>query len=451
MMTVSPIILLVEDDGPLRQSLAQWLSLNELTVLQAFNGGDALRIMAEKPVDVVLSDVRMRGMDGLELLAAIRRQWPDVPVVLLSGHGDVPMAVSAIQAGAFNFLTKPYVPEQLIGTLNNAIQQFRLWRRVQVLERQDDAEALLQSTIIGEDASIVALRRLVTDLSKYPLDILILGETGTGKEVVARALHDCDSRRDGAFVAINCAAVPADILESELFGHDAGAFTGAAASRVGKFEFAHKGTIFLDEIESMPLAAQAKLLRVLQERQLTRLGSNKVITIDVKVISATKFDLAERAQQGLFRDDLYYRLMGAEISIPPLRERGNDAALLFKRFAEAMAERMRRPVPQLSVADTSAVLSHAWPGNVRQLKLLAERFALGLPWIAANTPAGSGNIPSPARPLGEQLAEFERSLIEDALSRCGGATREAAELLQIPHRTLNEKISRLGLRRPKDT
>ncbi|MEJ6846624.1 sigma-54 dependent transcriptional regulator [Sinorhizobium fredii] len=448
MTAPSPTVLLVEDDAPLRQSLAQWLTLNGFEVLQATNGNAALGMMAGKALDVVLSDVRMGGMDGLELLSAIRKKWPDLPVVLLSGHGDVPMAVSAIQAGAFNFLTKPYVPEQLIGTLNNAVQQFRLKRRVRMLERHDDVERFLNATIIGEDGSIAALRRLVADLSRYPLDVLILGETGTGKEVVARALHEASDRKAATFVAINCAAVPADIFESELFGHDAGAFTGASAPRVGKFEFAHKGTIFLDEIESMPLAAQAKLLRVLQERQVTRRGSNKVTAIDVRVVSATKFDLAELAREGKFREDLYYRLMGAEIAIPPLRERGNDAVLLFERFAAAMAHRMGRPTPQLSQADAAAILNHAWPGNVRQLKLLAERFALGLPWIAAGSTRPAGNPPAPAQPLGERLADFERSLIEDALARCRGATREAAELLQIPHRTLNEKISRLGLRRP---
>lgn len=448
MTAASPTVLLVEDDAPLRQSLAQWLTLNGFEVLQATNGDAALGMMAGKALDVVLSDVRMAGMDGLELLSAIRKTWPDLPVVLLSGHGDVPMAVSAIQAGAFNFLTKPYVPEQLIGTLNNAVQQFRLKRRVQMLERHDDVERFLSSAIVGEDGSIAALRRLVSDLSRYPLDVLILGETGTGKEVVARALHETSDRKTAAFVAINCAAVPADIFESELFGHEAGAFTGASAPRVGKFEFAHKGTIFLDEIESMPLAAQAKLLRVLQERQVTRLGSNKVVGIDVRVVSATKFDLAELAREGKFREDLYYRLMGAEIAIPPLRERGNDAVLLFERFAAAMADRMRRPTPRLSQADAAAILNHAWPGNVRQLKLLAERFALGLPWIATGSTTTAGNVPTSAQPLGERLAEFERSLIEDALARCRGATREAAELLQIPHRTLNEKINRLGLRRP---
>ena len=447
-MTAPPptTVLLVEDDAPLRRSLAQWLALNGFEVLQATNGNAALGMMTGKALDVVLSDVRMGGMDGLELLSVIRTKWPDLPVVLLSGHGDVPMAVSAIQAGAFNFLTKPYVPEQLIGTLNNAVQQFRLKRRVQMLERHDDIERFLNSTIVGEDSSIAALRRLVADLSRYPLDVLILGETGTGKEVVARALHDASDRKTAAFVAINCAAVPADIVESELFGHEAGAFTGASAPRMGKFEFANKGTIFLDEIESMPLAAQAKLLRVLQERQGTRLGSNKVIAIDVRVVSATKFDLADLAREGKFREDLYYRLMGAEIAIPPLRERGNDAVLLFERFAAAMADRMGRPTPQLSNADAAVVLNHGWPGNVRQLKLLAERFALGLPWIAAVTPS-AGNLDSPPQPLGERLADFERSVIEEALARSRGATREAAELLQIPHRTLNEKISRLGLRR----
>lgn len=448
MTTLSPVILLVEDDPSLRQSLAQWLSLNDFTVVQASNGAEGLTIMAGTVVDAVLSDVRMHGMDGIELLKATRQQWPDISVLLLSGHGDVPMAVSAIQAGAFDFLMKPYVPEQLIGTLKNAAHQTRLKRLLKRLEQDGDTEARLEATILGQDTSIVALRRLIWDLSHYPLDVLILGETGTGKEVVARALHDCSCRKGNPFVAINCAAVPAEMFESELFGHDVGAFTGASASRIGKFEFAHRGTIFLDEIESMPLDAQAKLLRVLQERQLTRLGSNKTITIDVKVVSATKFDLAELARLGKFRDDLYYRLMGAEIVVPPLRARGNDAVLLFQHFATRMAERMERPAPRLSIADTSSILTHAWPGNVRQLKLLAERFALGLPWIAKIPDQAIGEVPSHAQSLGERLAEFEREVIEESLLRCQGATREAAALLQVPLRTLNEKINRLGMRRP---
>ncbi|MQB41066.1 sigma-54 dependent transcriptional regulator [Rhizobium sp. ICMP 5592] len=443
-----PGVLLIEDDAALRRSLAQWLSLNDLSVIEAADGNEALKVLRSDTVDVVISDVRMPGMSGLELLAVIRKTWPELPVIILSGHGDVPMAVAAIQAGAFNFLTKPYVPEQLIGTLQNALEQTRLRQRVVSLEQNNAIQARLDRQLLGSDQATTRLKSTIEQLAPYHVDVLIKGETGSGKEVVARLLHECSPRQAGPFVAINCAALPLDIVESELFGHETGAFTGASGIRVGKFEFAKGGTIFLDEIESMPLSIQAKLLRVLQERTVTRLGSNRDIPIDIRILSATKEDLRDLATRGLFREDLYYRLAAADVAIPPLRDRGHDALLLFDHFMMSMAERLERKVSPLTDEETRFLLAYAWPGNVRELKHLAERRALGLDWRPDTDQQDDLTIESSS--LADLVDQFELEVIERALDGAGGKASLAAERLQLPHRTLNEKLKRLSMKNRSD-
>ncbi|NTI89553.1 sigma-54-dependent Fis family transcriptional regulator [Agrobacterium rhizogenes] len=443
-----PGVLLIEDDAALRRSLAQWLSLNELSVTEAADGNEALKVLRSDTIDVVISDVRMPGISGLELLAVIRKTWPELPVIILSGHGDVPMAVAAIQAGAFNFLTKPYVPEQLIGTLQNALEQTRLRRRVVSLEQSNAIQARLERQLLGADQATTRLKSTIEQLAPYHVDVLIKGETGSGKEVVARLLHECSPRQAGPFVAINCAALPLDIVESELFGHETGAFTGASGIRIGKFEFAKGGTIFLDEIESMPLSIQAKLLRALQERTVTRLGSNRDIPIDIRILSATKEDLRDLASRGLFREDLYYRLAAADIAIPPLRDRGHDALLLFEHFMLSMAERLERKALSLTDEETRFLLAYAWPGNVRELKHLAERRALGLDWRPDTDQQDDLTVENSS--LADLVDQFELNLIEQALRNADGRTSLAAEWLQLPHRTLNEKLKRLSTKNRSD-
>lgn len=440
----SPLILLVEDDHTLRQSMAQWLELNYFRVTQATNAKEALKLLSVELPDVVLSDVRMRGMSGLELLDALKASHPALPVIILSGHGDVPMAVAAMQGGAFTFLTKPYLPDQLVGTLRNAVETSSLRRKVAAYQKSSEIEALIDRHLIGEDQATVRLKSGIARLAGLPVDVLIHGETGTGKEVVARLLHDGSARRDKPFVALNCAALPADIIESELFGHETGAFTGATGTRLGKFEYADGGTVFLDEVESMPLAAQAKLLRVLQERTITRLGSNKDIRIDIRIVSATKESLKALVEKGSFRADLHYRLMGAEIAIPPLRQRGHDAILLFSHFLAAMATRMGTPNRPLTAQDMETILSYPWPGNIRELKLLAERRALDLDWTP---PAASGGeIESTfSGSLAEQMDQFELRVLKNALVEAGNSA-DAARLLSLPLRTFNEKMQRLSRR-----
>src|SRR5690606_24775550 len=272
-----------------------------------------------------------------------------------------------------------YVPDQLVASLRRAASQAALKREVADLRRRlDGGENELAARLIGSSPVMEDLRRTVRDLAPIPTDVIILGETGTGKEVVARCLHDFSPRASGPFVAVNCAAIPAELIESELFGHEAGAFTGASGQRVGKFEFANGGTLLLDEIESMPLLAQAKVLRVIQERVVERVGSNKQIPLDLQIVAASKVDLAAESEAGRFRADLYYRLNLATIQLAPLRDRGEDSVLLFHHFLGLAAQRFNKPAPQLHPADINALLVHTWPGNVRELKAAADRFALGL-------------------------------------------------------------------------
>jgi two-component system C4-dicarboxylate transport response regulator DctD len=290
---------------------------------------------------------------------------------------------------------------------------------------------------------------VVRELASIPTDVIILGETGTGKEVVARCLHDFSPRAKGPFVAINCAAIPAELIESELFGHEAGAFTSARDKRIGKFEFANGGTLLLDEIESMPLLAQAKVLRVIQERMVERVGSNRQIPLDVRIVAASKVDLAAESEAGRFRADLYYRLNMATIHLAPLRDRGDDIVLLFQHFLGQSAARFNKPLPTLHPADINALMIHPWPGNVRELKAAADRFALGLDTTGRSLDAilGPRTRPLSTASLADRVAAYERHVIEAELARNGDSIAAAVESLQVPRRTLSEKMARLGVKR----
>ncbi|HYQ39733.1 MAG TPA: sigma-54 dependent transcriptional regulator [Pseudomonas sp.] len=436
-------VLLIDDDPHLRQALAQTLDLAGLKVEVR---GDARGVAAALPADwpgVVVSDIRMPGLDGLQLLAQLHGRDAELPVLLITGHGDVPLAVQAMRAGAWDFLEKPFPSDTLLDSVRRALAMRRL-----VLENRQLRQALsgrdaLEGRLIGLSPEIVRLRQQVAALARTSADVLILGETGSGKEVVARALHDLSSRRDGPFVAINAGALAESVVESELFGHEAGAFTGASKRRIGKFEYANGGTLFLDEIESMSLEVQVKLLRLLQERAVERLGSNQLIPLDIRVVAATKEDLRQAADQGRFRADLYYRLNVAPLRIPPLRERGNDVLLLFRHFGEAAASRHGLPLREPDVGERAALLSHGWPGNVRELQNAAERFALGLDLgldhgaVTAEPPA-EGN-------LAARVEAFERSLIAAELARGHASLRSLAEALGVPRKTLHDKLRKHGL------
>ena len=446
-----PRVLVVDDEAVVRDAIAQWLTLTGFEVAVAGDAEAALAALGRATPDVVLSDVKMPRLSGLELMRAIHRRDRDVSVVLLTAHGDVDMAVAAMRDGAFDFLQKPYEPEHLAAVLRRAAEQSALRREVGRLRARVGGDAALASRLIGLSEPMRRLREAVAELAAIDADAILTGETGTGKEVVARCLHDFSPRASGPYVAVNCAAIPAEIFESELFGHEAGAFTGARGQRIGKFEHANGGTILLDEIESMPVALQAKVLRVLQERTLERLGSNREIGLDIRVLAASKADLEEESRAGRFRADLYYRLNTAEISLPPLRARDNDVLLLFEHFAAATVARTGRPLRALAAADVDALLAHDWPGNVRQLKTVAERHALGLTasgrTVAEMLDRGGQPGPAAGATLAERVAAFEKRLIEAALREHGGSIAAVTDALDVPRRTLNEKMARYGISR----
>ena len=440
-------IILIDDDPHLRQALYQTLDLAGLKVLPlAQASGLGERIGRDWP-GVVVSDIRMPGMDGLELLAQLHAQDPELPVLLITGHGDVPLAVQAMRSGAYDFLEKPFASDALLDSVRRALAL-----RALVLDNRSLRLALsdrqqLSTRLVGHSPAMLRLREQIGALAATKADVLILGETGSGKEVVARALHDLSSRRNGPFVAINAGALAESVVESELFGHEPGAFTGAQKRRIGKFEFANGGTLFLDEIESMSLDVQVKLLRMLQERVVERVGGNQLIPLDIRVIAATKEDLRQAADQGRFRPDLYYRLNVAPLRIAPLRERGEDALMLFQHFADESSSRHGLTPNVLQPAQRALLLRHNWPGNVRELQNVAERFALGLELAldddsADGSPSSAGEV---SGGLSEQVEHFEKSLIAAELERSHSSMRSLAEALGVPRKTLHDKLRKHGL------
>ncbi|HKS14519.1 MAG TPA: sigma-54 dependent transcriptional regulator [Pseudomonas sp.] len=432
-------VIVVDDEASIRTAVEQWLSLSGFSVQLFSRAEECLAQLPAHFPGIIISDVRMPGMDGLQLLERLQASDADLPVILLTGHGDVPMAVEAMRNGAYDFLEKPFSPQSLLGSLRRALEKRQLVLENRRLHEQADFKARLEGTLLGMSQGLVQLRRQVLELAGLPVNVLIRGETGSGKERVARCLHDYGPRAGKPFVALNCAAIPEALFEAELFGHESGAFTGAQGKRIGKLEYANGGTVFLDEIESMPLAQQAKLLRVIQEHKLERLGANQSIAVDLRIVAATKPDLLEEARAGRFREDLAYRLNVAELRLAPLRERREDIPLLFEHFARDAAERLGRTAPPLGGAQLARLLGHDWPGNVRELANAAERHALGLDSPGVDDVAGQS--------LAEQMEAFEAQCLRAALRQHKGEIKAVMETLQVPRRTLNEKMQRHGLMR----
>jgi two-component system C4-dicarboxylate transport response regulator DctD len=430
----TPRIFLVEDDAIVRRGSEQALVLAQMQVRAFGDAEAALRALATDRPWAVVSDIKLPGQSGLELLREIRQRDRELPVILVTGHGDVAMAVDAMREGAYDFIEKPFPSERLVDTVRRAVE-----RRSLLVENRKLREQLPEGgamPILGQSGAMQELRRQIAALAPANVDVLIRGETGAGKEVVARTLHAL-SGRHGPFVALNCGALPENIVESELFGHEAGAFTGATRRRIGRIEYAHGGTLFLDEIESMPLAAQVKLLRVLQERQVERLGSNTPVPAECRVVAAAKDDLKKLSDEGRFRADLYYRLNVVSLQIPPLRARPDDVPLLMAHFMHEAAQRFGRAAPDWSSHDMLRWQQYAWPGNVRELRNVAERMALGV---------GDGLTEAPelqALSLPQRLDALESSLIRDAMALAAGNVAKAAELLQIPRKTLYDKLGKL--------
>ncbi len=433
---MSQPVLLIDDEPSIRLAITQTLGLAGIGVTTFATMEESLSYVHVDFRGVVITDVRLPGRSGLELLGTIMQVDRELPVVLLTGHGDVGMAVDAMRAGAYDFLEKPYRAEDLVAVVQRGLEKRRLVVENRRLRRAIASTAPVPP-LLGEDPATVQLRHFIASIGASGADVLLVGETGTGKEVVARHLHAADGR-SGPFVAINCAAVPETLFESEMFGHEAGAFSGAIKRRIGKFELARGGSVFLDEVESLPLTMQAKLLRVLQERTMERIGGNESIVLDCRVIAASKVDLLDESRAQRFREDLYYRIATVTARIPSLRERSSDIPLLFARFVQDACIRYGRRIPDWTAAQMASWQAQPWRGNVRELKAFAERHVLGIGEVLPTVAGDALSLP-------RQVDIFERRLIRESLGRCGGNVALASERLGIPRKTLYDKIKRHGI------
>ena len=431
--------ILIEDEAALRLATSQTLELGGFSVQACASAEEAQALLRADYPGVIVTDVRLPGRSGLELLAQAAAMDAELPVIVVTGHGDVEMAVAAMRSGAYDFIEKPFAAERLLDAVKRAQERRRL-----VLENRQLRTARAQHPdvpdLVGRSAAIEQLKVLIRNIAPAGVDVLINGQTGTGKEVAARLLHAASGRK-GNFVAINCGALPESVFESEIFGHEAGAFTGAQKRRIGKLEYAQGGTVFLDEIESMPMALQVKLLRVLQERRVERLGANETVALDCAVVAATKLDLLQLSAQGQFREDLYYRLSVVSIALPRLRDRRDDIPLLLAHFAADAAARYHRPLPAWSAQQMAQWQAADWPGNVRELRNFAERLVLGIaaaPVVPLSAPAAEGGALS----LPQQVDHHERELIVQALSAVDGNVALAADNLMVPRKTLYDKLKK---------
>ena len=487
-------ILVADDEINIRRVLEAILKRDGYDVVTAANGEEALASMSRE-VHTVITDLKMPGLDGMGLLKRMSVDYPDIPVVMITAHGSVESAVEAVKLGAFDYVEKPFDQEQLRQIVAKALSTHLLARRD---ARPEDSAARGRFRLVGESAAIRQLYQVVEKVADTPSTVLITGESGTGKELVARALHENSSRRGGPFIKINCAAIPKTLMESELFGYEKGAFTGAVGSKPGRFELAHGGSLFLDEIGEIPVEMQVKLLRVLQESEFERVGGIKTIKVDVRLITATNRDLAAEIVTGGFREDLYYRLNVVPIHLPPLRERREDIPLLVDHFIARFNERLKKQISGVEPEAILRLVSHHWPGNIRELENVIERTILfcegtsihvtdlpgelggasrqSLPVLAPPpeerppaASASSGSLPAQSSsatlpqasttlpPVGEEVGSLkeavraetervERELIQRALDETGGNVTQAARKLQISRKSLQTKMKELGLR-----
>ncbi|WP_375756628.1 sigma-54-dependent transcriptional regulator [Corallococcus exercitus] len=456
--TLKGHVLVVDDDPALLKVLGALLTQAGLTPHPASSAKDALALLARRPIDVVLSDVRMPGMSGMELLAEVGRGWPDVPVLLMTAHGTVPLAVEAMKAGAADFVLKPFDREELLFTLKKALLQAS-----HPPEPARGEGKALDSLLMGSSRAMTEVKALLVKAAQGTATVLLRGESGTGKELAARALHEGSPRRAGPFVKLHCAALPDTLLESELFGYEKGAFTGAATRKPGRVELAHGGTLFLDEIGDVSPAVQVKLLRVLQEREFERLGGTQTVKVDVRFVAATHQSLEDGVRRGTFREDLFYRLNVVPLWLPTLRERPEDIALLARHFLDVHAKTNGRPPFTLSEDGLRALQAQPWPGNVRQLQNFLERLVvlsdgpvlsgadvarelsrqpgLAPPPVAAPLPPS----PSDSVTLESRRKDVEKAALVDALKRAGDNRTLAARLLGVSRRTLYNKLEEHGL------
>ncbi|MBA2564946.1 MAG: sigma-54-dependent Fis family transcriptional regulator [Gemmatimonadetes bacterium] len=445
-------VLVVDDEAGIRETLKQLLEYEGFRVRTAANADEALARFLEDPPDVVLLDVKMPRMDGMEALARLRVLDPDAMVVMVSGHANVASAVDAVKRGAYDFLEKPPDRDRVLTTVGNALRARRLVHENRQLKSRSRSES-----IVGSSAALKEVLERVGKVAPTRASVLLTGESGTGKEVLARAIHRMSERRRGPFVEVNCAAIPQELIESELFGHERGSFTGAHAQRKGKFELAHGGTLFLDEIGDMSASAQAKVLRALQEGVIERVGGNDLITVDVRVLAATNKNLEEEIGAGAFREDLYYRLNVVPLHVPSLRDRVEDIPLLAAHFLALYAQENNQPVKSLSPEGLALLERRAWPGNVRELKNAVERLAIlsegqtiTLAEVLEIEPArgASGGAGTPSGSTFQEYKEAaERTFILRKLEENDWNVSETARKLDMPRSNLYKKIEKYGLRR----
>lgn len=443
--SLKPVIL-VDDEKHIRTASSQTLELAGYDVLALDHADKVLAEINPFWPGVVVTDINMPGTDGLQLMKQVLAVDADIPVILITGHGDISMAVNAMRDGAYDFIEKPFPADLLTDVVRRAMEKRALTLEIRNLRQELQVQSAPGPRIIGKTQAVMRMRQLLNQVADTPADILIMGETGTGKDLVARYIHETSRRKDHNFVAINCGGVPENLIESELFGHEKGAFTDAKARRIGKLEHAHGGTLFLDEIESMPMSLQIKLLRVLEERSIERLGANDAIRLDLRIIAASKADLKELSAEGRFREDLYYRLNVVRVDIPSLRERRDDVPLLFQHFALIASAQYQREVPALSPERVHSLMSYDWPGNVRELRNVAERYVLlgeactfDFDQLIPQFDAVTGDT------LPEKVERFEKMLIEEELARHQGRIKDTLESLGLPRKTLYDKMRKYNL------
>jgi two-component system response regulator AtoC len=449
-------VLVADDELNMRRVLEAMLRREGYEVITAANGQEALGGM-NAGVHTVITDLKMPVLDGMALLKRLSVDYPDVPVVMITAHGSVENAVEAVKLGAFDYLEKPFEQEQIRQVVAKAINTYALARRD---ARPEEPSSRGRFRLVGQSPGIRQIYAVVEKVAHTPSTVLITGESGTGKELIARALHENSSRHGGPFIKINCAAIPKTLMESELFGYEKGAFTGAVGAKPGRFELAHGGTLFLDEIGEIPVEMQVKLLRVLQESEFERVGGIKTIKVDVRLVTATNRDLLQDISAGSFREDLYYRLNVVPIHIPPLRERREDIPLLLDHFLSKFNDRLKKQIGSVAADAIGRMVSYHWPGNIRELENMMERtmlFCEGPEIQVSDLPPEIGSLPAgtvPGAPGAASLKEavraeterVERELIQKALDETGGNVTQAARKLKISRKSLQTKMKELGLR-----
>ncbi len=445
-------ILIVDDEESIRQALGGILADEGYDVLTEGSGEDALKIVGDELPDLVLLDIWLPGIDGIETLKTVKSRYPQIPVVMMSGHGTIETAVKATKLGAFDFIEKPLSLEKVMLVVNHALDLMRLEEENILLKQKASHE----HELTGTSEPILELKEMIGLVAPTNAWILIMGENGTGKELVARSIHRQSRRAQKPFVEVNCAAIPEELIESELFGHEKGAFTGATEKKRGKFDLAHEGTIFLDEVADMSLKAQAKILRILQEKKFERVGGNKFITTDVRVLAATNKDLEKEMEEGRFRQDLYYRLHVIPLRIAPLRDRKNDIPLLVQRFLQDFALKEGEPEKTITDDALALLMEHSWPGNVRELKNIIERLVImtpsevisasDIPPLAKEGPkAGDSSASADADSLREAKMEFEKQYLAKKLKEYDGNISRTAEAIGLERSNLHRKIKSYGL------